>query len=248
MAGRAGSKRDPVVSLFGGERPAVVGHRGAPIAAPENTPAAFAAAAEAGATWVELDARRSADGVLVVHHDAWLPDGTAVLERPVDDLRGLGVWSLDDVLRNLPSGLGVDVEVKNLPGEPDYDEEQMVVGVLAGLLAGHHGLVITSSFNPMTVAALTELVPDTPAALLTTTGMRALAGLEVGVELGSAGWFPHVDTPGLDGRAIAAAHDAGLEVMVWTVDEPNRLRQLAGLGVDALCTNDPAGAVAALAR
>lgn len=236
----------PSVSLFGDGRPAVVGHRGAPAAAPENTPAAFAAAARAGASWVELDARRSADGVVVVHHDAWLPDGTAVLDLSAEVLRQRGVWALDDVLAGLPQDLGVDVEVKNFPAEPDYDEDHTVIGILALLLAGHRRPLLTSSFNPLTVAALTEGLPEAPAALLTTDGLRADAGLDVARELGCAGWFPHVDTAGLDGPAVTAAHEAGLGVMVWTVDDPQRARRLAGAGVDALCTNDPAGLVATL--
>ena len=50
-------------------RPLVLGHRGASAGAPENTVAAFTRARELGADGVELDVRRTADGVLVVHHD-----------------------------------------------------------------------------------------------------------------------------------------------------------------------------------
>lgn len=235
-----------VGNLFGVPRPAVVGHRGASVLAPENTPAAFAAAARAGASWVELDARRSADGMVVVHHDAWLPDEVAVLDLSVDALRQRGVWTLDEVLAGLPEGLGVDVEVKNFPGEPDYDEGHTVVDILARLLGGHRRPVLTSSFNPLTVAALTERLPDVPAALLTGDALRPDAGLGLARELGCAGWFPHVDTPQLDGHAVLAAHEAGLGVMVWTVEDPDQARRLAGAGVDALCTDDPARLVAAL--
>ena len=50
--------------------PLVIAHRGASRDAPANTPAAFEAAIAVGADAVELDVRRTADGVLVVHHNA----------------------------------------------------------------------------------------------------------------------------------------------------------------------------------
>lgn len=226
--------------------PVVVGHRGAPLMAPENTPAAFAAAHEAGATWVELDARRSADGVVVVHHDAWCADGAALVERSWTELHGRGVSSLADVLAGLPAGLGVDVEVKNLPGEPDYDEGDVLARLVAGLLKDVERPAMTSSFNPMTVAALQELLPDVPPGLLTTPALRPDAGVEMAVDVGARVYGPHVDTPGLDAATVDAAHRAGLAVLVWTVDEPARALALADEGVDALCTNDPAGLVRAL--
>src|SRR5579862_7815521 len=59
-------------------RPLVLAHRGASAVAAENTVAAFAKARELGADGVELDVRRSADGVLVVHHDAALHGGGVI--------------------------------------------------------------------------------------------------------------------------------------------------------------------------
>jgi glycerophosphoryl diester phosphodiesterase len=46
---------------------------------------------------------------------------------------------------------------------------------------------------------------------------------------------------------VEAVHGRGLEVMVWTVDDPGRALELAGAGVDAICTNDPSGIVQAFA-
>ena len=66
--------------------PTVIAHRGAREAARENTLPAFRLAREFGAEWVELDARRTADGVVVVHHDAQLADGRVLAELTVDEL------------------------------------------------------------------------------------------------------------------------------------------------------------------
>lgn len=229
-------------------RPVVVGHRGAPVAAPENTPASFTAAAAAGASWVELDARRSHDGAVVVHHDAWLPDGAAVVDLERRDLRARGVWALDEVVAALPAGLGVDVELKNLPGEPDYDETDALVAGLVGVLdtAGDRPL-LASSFNPATVLAVRARLPDLPAGLLVAPGTRTASGVAVAVELGAQVYCPHAGSPDLLPAGLAAAHTAGLQVLVWTVDDAEQARQLAAAGVDALCTNDPAAIVRALA-
>ncbi|HEY1737167.1 MAG TPA: glycerophosphodiester phosphodiesterase, partial [Acidimicrobiia bacterium] len=69
------------------ERPLVLGHRGASRGAPENTIAAFTRAAELGADGVELDVHRTADGVLVVHHDADLDGVGLVLGAPFVQVR-----------------------------------------------------------------------------------------------------------------------------------------------------------------
>lgn len=239
----------PGMSPFGNpSSPVIVGHRGAPLVAPENTPASFAAAHEAGAAWVELDARRSADGVVVVHHDAWTAGGPALVEMAWSALRVQGISSLEDVLAELPAGLGIDVECKNLPGEPDHDEDDVLVRLVADLLNGVERPVMASSFNPLTVAALRASLPDVPAGLLTSHRQPPEGGLEIAAEVDAQVYCPHVDTPGLDAAAVQAAHAADLAVLVWTVDDPVRAVTLAGAGVDALCTNDPSGLVRALGR
>ena len=79
-----GAKRWKTVAMA--SAPTVIAHRGAREAAQENTLPAFRLAREFGAEWVELDARRTADGVVVVHHDAQLADGRVLAELTVDEL------------------------------------------------------------------------------------------------------------------------------------------------------------------
>ena len=81
-------------------------HRGASLAEPENTVAAFERARELGADWVELDARRSADGVVVVHHDAHLADGRLIADLTMDELPD-GIPSLAEALEAC-DGMGVN--------------------------------------------------------------------------------------------------------------------------------------------
>ena len=99
----------------------VVAHRGASAAALENTVEAFCRARDLGADWVELDVRRTADGVAVVHHDAHLPDGRRIGGLHAVDLPS-HVPGLAEALEAC-DGMGVVVEIKNLPDDPDFDHD-----------------------------------------------------------------------------------------------------------------------------
>src|SRR5258708_30567760 len=92
---------------------AISAHRGASAAHPENTVEAFRAAGPLGATWVELDVRRTADGRLAVHHDAHLSDGRAIVDMAARDLPST-VPSLAEALA-ASAPLPVNVEIKNSP-------------------------------------------------------------------------------------------------------------------------------------
>ncbi|QBI19181.1 glycerophosphodiester phosphodiesterase [Egibacter rhizosphaerae] len=232
------------------DAPAVVGHRGAPHVAPENTPAAFLAAWEAGARWVELDVRRSADDVPVVHHDPTTPDGTPLIEQTAHDLSSLGVWGLEAVLADLPDGLGVDVEIKNNPGEVDYQEnDQRTVELVTELLEGRidERPWMTSSFNPLTVSAIAKALPSVPAGLLHLGTLSLAQAANFGVEYGAQIICPPIDADGLAPAEVAALHAEGLAVFVWTVDDLDEVLRLVRLGVDAICTNRPGEVVKALA-
>ncbi len=224
-------------------RPLVVGHRGVRGQAPtENTPAAFAAAAAAGADWVEVDARRSADGVAVVYHDGWTPDGRPVVERTAAELRELGIYALSEVLATMPPAVGVDLEVKNLPGEPDFSDEQRVVAMVADDVRACPTvrLCLTSSFNPLTLTALAAALPDVPTALIHYESLSLDAAAALAAEFGAAALCPRVNCPDLDATTIARVHTADLAVLVWTVNDLERAVALAAAGVDGLFTDDPA--------
>ena len=229
--------------------PVVVGHRGVrrPGVA-ENTPPAFAAAAAEGAKWVELDARRSADGMAVVYHDGCTPDGVAIVQRTAGELAASGLHTLAAVLAVMPEGLGANIEVKNLPGEPDYDPDDAFVEVVAEVVRATAGTrpLLMSSFNPLTVGALAAALPDVPAGLIHYEGISVAAAAELAVEFGAVALASRLGADGLDAAGIGQAHDAGLEVMAWTVNDVVVARNLAAAGVDAICTDDPATVSAAL--
>lgn len=236
------------MSVFGRQDgwPVVIGHRGAPREAPQNTFDGFVAAVAAGADWVELDVRRSRDDQVVVVHDPVTPDGVAVVERDAAALARLGVPRLADVLERLPRRVGVDVELKNLPGQPDFDETEVLAGLVADVLAASAPRpLLASSFNPATASAIAAATA-VPAGLVTGAGTSLATGGEIAAELGLDVVCAHVRARGLDADTVAAVHARGLEVMVWVVDDEATARRLAAAGVDALCSDDPRRLVRAL--
>ncbi len=227
--------------------PLVIAHRGASATRPENTVEAFRHAAELGADWVELDVRRTADGALVIHHDARLPDGRVIVELAAADLPE-SVATLEGAL-DACVGMGVNVEIKNDPRDPDYDPGGAASVAVADRLLdrvahratdpARHRLdqLLVSSFDP----AVTDRVhldhPELPIAGLCFELDRLdqlVAGAAAGGYAALNPWDPLVDAD-----LVSAAHGCGLAVNVWTVDDPARMVQLVDLGVDGIITNVP---------
>ena len=215
----------------------VIAHRGASTAAQENTLEAFRLAQTMGAEWVELDARRAADGVVVVHHDAHLADGRILAEVSSEDL--------PDYIPNLAEALeacedtSVNIEIKNLPNDPDYDEDHLVADAVAGLVQAYLGpqRALITSFNIDAVDRIRAVDPSIPCGwlLFEMTDPASAIGRAVAHEMKTIHpWDVLVDI-----NFVNRAHAAGLLVNVWTVDDPDRMVQLIEMGVDGICTNVP---------
>lgn len=212
-------------------------HRGASAAAPENTVEAFRLAKELGADWVELDVRLSADGVVVVHHDAQLADGRMLGELTIEQLPD-SVPSLAEALEAC-EGMGVNIEIKNLPDDPDYDADHAVVDAVAGLAQAYLGpeRTLISSFNMDSVDRMHRVDPSLPCAWLffQMTDPASVVDRAVAHEMAAIHPFDNL----VDAAMVRRAHEAGLRVNVWTVDDPERMGALIELGVDGICTNVP---------
>jgi glycerophosphoryl diester phosphodiesterase len=229
----------------------IIGHRGAPHVAPENTLAAFRAAIAAGADGVELDVQASRDGVPMVIHDPTLERTTdghglvgaasaaelAALEAGAwfqPPLRGERIPTLAAVLRLLaPTRLELHVELKTrhvaYPG--------LVPAVLRALAAsGMEERVVLSSYNHHTLREARALAPHVPCAALLYEAL--LEPWRYATEHGLQALHPHQDT--VDAELVQRSHAAGLAVRPYVVDEPEQARRLLALGVDGLITNEPA--------
>jgi glycerophosphoryl diester phosphodiesterase len=227
-------------------RPWIVAHRGASRQAQENTLEAFLLARDLGADSVELDARRTADGVIVVHHDDTLQGE----ERPIVAMTRSEVAraapfvpDLGDVITAC-TGMWIDVEIKNDPREADWDPDDVVATAIAAAHGGDD--IVVTSFNPGTVATARRAGLRTGMLLGSGFDPAEMAG--PAAEQGHEFLLPHWST--LDGdngsHIIEAARRSGIEVAVWTVDDPIQMRRLAELGVGAICTNAPDVAASAL--
>ncbi|KAB1193562.1 glycerophosphodiester phosphodiesterase [Haloferax sp. MBLA0076] len=222
----------------------VIGHRGCPALGPENTLAAFRAAA-ARLDWVELDVRRCASGELVVFHDSTL-DRLTEATGPVADatrseLRALRVGdseesipTLAEVFAALPDRVSVNVELK----------EAGLADDIVALVADAANDVLVSSFDPDALREVREAA-EREGALGTTDLPRAFLfatdwdrSLRVAAELDCVAVHPHYDL--LSAVRVAEAHDAGFELNAWTVLEREVVERLREWGVDGVIVDDPA--------
>jgi glycerophosphoryl diester phosphodiesterase len=224
----------------------IVGHRGASATHPENTVAAFVAAREAGADGIELDVRRTVDDVLVVHHDAALADGRLLRRTPAAELPD-HVPTLAEALEACGE-LWVNVEIKNLPSDPDYDAEHGISVAVAALVTAYGAgeRVLVSSFDMATLDRLRAVEPSIPTGWLVSTGSSPAALLDRAAAHGMDAVHPYDLL--VDEGFLRRARDRGLAVNVWTVDDPDRIVQLARWAVDGIITNDPVAARRALDR
>jgi glycerophosphoryl diester phosphodiesterase len=219
----------------------VLAHRGASVAAPENTPEAFALADRMGADGVELDVRRARDGRLLVAHDP-LPDS-------LDEVDALDAPTLADVLDACGDRMLVNVEIKNWKTDAGYDPTMsMVAPIIDELLRrGEHAhrRWLISSFSWSTLAACREHDPRIATACLTSAPVDE-ATLE---RLAAAGHRAlHPAQWQVDEALVTACHRSGLALNTWTCNDPARLVELAELGVDGVCTDVPDVALSALGR
>lgn len=226
-------------------------HRGASAYAPENTLPAFELAIAQGADGVELDVQRTADGHLVVVHDETVDrtsNGTGkVVDLTLAELRRLDFGGggriplLDEVLRLCaPTAMVVNVELKtSIELYPGIEQEAKEVVEAAGM--GER--VVYSSFNHYTLAGLRGQVVPEQLGLLLADGIHE--PWDYARRFGAGALHPGLHLLQLPGY-VDRAHDVGLLVHVWTVNDPKHLALVAAAGVDAVITNYPDAAAAAL--
>ncbi|GAC1353769.1 MAG: glycerophosphodiester phosphodiesterase [Acidimicrobiales bacterium] len=216
----------------------------------ENTLEAFELAAGLGIDGVEFDVRRSADRRLVVHHDPAIPDGRVIADTAGADLPEW-VPGLDAVL-DLCAGMSViDIELKNSPLEPNYDADHGVGRAVAEVtqsrgLSGAGQNLLVSSFNLATLDAFRLADGATRTGWLTLPAYDQCRAAHDAARKGHCALHPPVRVA--DAETVDVAHGLGLEVVVWTVNDPEQMESMAGLGVDVMVTDYPALAVRVLGR
>jgi glycerophosphoryl diester phosphodiesterase len=236
--------------------PMILGHRGASAEAPENTLPAFRLAREQGADGVELDVLRCGTGEVVVFHDDDLErlgkrrgqvrKTSLGALREIDLGDGARIPLLDEVLEET-RGLLVNVELKTPPGWTDRAFDDGLAHEVARILAHHgaHSRALVSSFDPLLLWRFHRLQPQVPTGLLFGHGQsRPLRNAWAAPLMRPTALHPEAAL--VDDLALRAWRRHGYAIHVWTVDAAAEIRCLAALGVDAIITNRPAAARAAL--
>jgi glycerophosphoryl diester phosphodiesterase len=220
-----------------------IGHKGADAIVAGNTPESFDAGVEHGVDMVELDVLREQEGRLIVAHDF----DDAMRRRPMDLTEALDLF-LEPPLDKVE----IDCDLK-LSGS-----EAELAGALEGRGLLERAMVSTQEIESL--RKLRQLEPDLrlgwtypktkrdwtqygwakPALRAGLSALRRrypsiLAKQGPDLEVNSVWVYHPIITP----KAVEVAHDIGVELMAWTVDDADRMRELLGMGVDGICSNDP---------
>ena len=235
----------------------VFGHRGAMAYAPMNTLAAFELAHQQGAAGIELDLHLSKDGCPVVIHNATVDETTdgqgAVADKSLlelkaldaggwfaDDLAGEQIPDLDEVFESLGKKLLINVEIKSVPNIKG------LVQATAASIKRHRmqERVLVSSFNPCVLQRFSQAMPCLMLALLYMPQIQT----DVDAMLPDLPYQAlHPWHSIIDASYMQRARQNGCYVNAWTVNHPERARELQRLGINGLITDCPDLIAAALA-
>lgn len=228
--------------FLAGAHPVALAHRGGAGESPENSPTAFEHVVDLGYRWIETDIRATIDGHAVVFHDATLDrttDATGTLSAmPLSQVRtarmsdGQAPITLAEALRRWPQ-VHFNVDVKS--------DDAVDPFLRAVADADAWDRVCAAAFS---TARLTRLRTQAGPRLATSMGPSEVARLVLGVPGHSpacAAQVPHRarGVPVVTRRLIERAHRRGVQVHVWTIDDPVEMEALLDLGVDGLVTDRP---------
>lgn len=237
------------MNFFKAQKTRVVGHRGSPFGALENTVESFDRAEAEGADGFELDVRLTLDGEAVVHHDAELlledrrvPIASLTLPEllAVTLVRGEwrgGVATLRDVLQRYgPHGRYL-IEMKAGPSPKAGLLELRVAALLTQLNLLERSVVL--SFSADLLRRIKEIQPAIETALsFDVTTYRPVGRMWPDLPPLCGGLAPHFSL--VSERLFAEAREAELDIHPWTVNEPELAAHLATLGAASVITDVPA--------
>jgi glycerophosphoryl diester phosphodiesterase len=232
--------------------PIIFGHRGASAHAPENTLAAFELAIQQGADAIELDAKFTADGQVVVIHDQTVDRTTnghgLVRNLSLAQLLKLDAGShfdiafsgepiptLDEVFKAVGTKTYINVELTNYASP--FDQLPIKVAQLVKQF-GVATRVMFSSFNPFALLRIHRCLPEIPIGLLATPGpsgawARSVFGRIVPYQ------SLHPEITDISHHLIDRVHRRGKRLYVYTVNRPEDMIHLFSMDVDGIFTDEP---------
>ena len=234
-------------------REQICAHRGASGTYPENTRAAFDAAASVGAGWIETDIQCLADGELVIFHDTHLgrtaPGSAKILSLSWPDMAELdvGSWKGDAFTSERPLRcddlIAWQVEASDRPGivwEVKCEGDSEAVAAAAAAVtqrlrdAEDHRCVV-SSFNRDVLVALRHQLPAIPMALITEALPEDAVAFCQQHDLEGL----HLDGHQVTQASARAVLDAGLALRCYTINDVKEAERLVALGVSVIMTDFP---------
>jgi len=244
--------------------PLVIAHQGGDGIWPGNTIFAFQKSVEMGVDVIETDIRQTKDGILVVSHDETVDRKSNGMGRVVDltmkelqmldaaynwspiegltfPYRGQGITyaSLEEVFLAFPDmRFNIDMKQSDPP----------IYASLCELIRKYkmQDKVVAASFSHETISAFRMLCPE-----VTTSGDETETRNFVFMNLAYIGhWYSpnfkvfQVPTKSsgitiMTPHFVRAAHERNLRVDVWTIDDPDEMKRLIGMGVDGIITDRP---------
>ncbi|WP_374309613.1 glycerophosphodiester phosphodiesterase [Dongia sp.] len=241
--------------------PRVIGHRGAAEAAPENTLASFREAKRQGAAWVEFDAKLSADNRAFLLHDDNIDRTSnaagAARALTYDELRVLdaGSWRgpqfAGEKMPLLAEALALfaqedlqfNLELKPCPGRA-RDTAKIVLDELAHLWPAAKPKPLISSFVLECLEIARDQAPELPRGLLLEDHPVNWLDLAQNLKADTVNIWDQAATP----EWVAEIKAEGYGLLVYTVNDAARARQLIDWGVDGIFTDAPARILAAVGQ
>ncbi len=242
-------------------RPIILAHRGDKVHTPENTLPSFSQAIQKGADGVELDAKLTSDGHVIVIHDSTVNRTTngsgKVSEFSLEEIRNLdaGVWFnekfagtkiplLEEVFETVGKDKLINIELTNYSTPRDG-----LANTVCGLIKKHNNQrqIIFSSFFASNLKIAAQMIPEVPRGLLAMPGWIGLWARSFGFMFGDyQALHPHISSTSRE--QMQRAHRLNRRVHVWTANTPEEILRFRDWGADGIFTDDPATAVRALGR
>jgi glycerophosphoryl diester phosphodiesterase len=242
-------------------RPILFAHRGDLAHAPENTLPSFQQALQKGADGVELDAKLTSDGHVIVIHDATVDrttDGSGrVTSHSLEAIRKLdaGKWFnekfagtkvplLSEVFELVGKDKMINIELTNYSSPRDG-----LTAKVCELIKRHNNSsqILFSSFFASNLKIAERILPEVPRGLLAMPGLVGLWARSFGFMFGEyQALHPHISSTSRE--QVKRAHRIRRRVHVWTANTPEEINRLKDWDVDGIFTDDPQTAVRALGR
>ncbi len=260
----AAATNSPAERLLATSRPLVIAHRGYSAFAPENTLLAFARGVSSGADMVELDYHHTKDGEPVVLHDytldrttdavrRWGGSKISVVQKTLGELRALetGLWFKPPQPGLTLPTLGEALDIIQSNGVTLIERKAGDAATCVKLLRERQlvNRVVVQAFDWEYLRDLHRLEPKQVLGALGPPGSRNGKSLTDPEKALSPAWLDEIKALGaqaavwsrqVDAAAVKAAHERGLKVWVYTINDFAVARQLLAAGVDGLITDNPA--------